>query len=220
MPGGYRAVVFDIDGTIVEPVSSWRYIHEKLGKWDVLAFRYQELFQAGKITYRQFCKMDAVHWKGMREDEMAGLFHDVRYFANVETCMRRLRKKGLRLMAVSTGLQFLAEKVKRELGFERVECNRLKHRAGVLTGGVEINIPHGGKGRMLKRMLKEEGIDASAVVGVGDSEGDIPMTRVCGYSIAFNVSCGKLARSVDYVCKTKDFKEVCTRIESLTKGEG
>ena len=61
----YKLIVFDIDGTITRHISSWRYIHEKLGLWDVLARKYQDQFLAGKISYRRFCELDAAHWKGM-----------------------------------------------------------------------------------------------------------------------------------------------------------
>ena len=57
----YKLIVFDIDGTITRHISSWRYIHEKLGLWDDRAFHYQEDFLAGKISYRRFCELDAAH---------------------------------------------------------------------------------------------------------------------------------------------------------------
>jgi len=61
----YKIVVFDIDGTVTTHISSWRYIHEKLGLWDVLAKKYQEQFLSGQISYEKFCRLDAKHWKGM-----------------------------------------------------------------------------------------------------------------------------------------------------------
>ena len=37
----YKLIIFDIDGTITTHISSWRYIHEKLGLWQKQAFNYQ-----------------------------------------------------------------------------------------------------------------------------------------------------------------------------------
>ena len=70
----YKLVVFDIDGTITRHISSWRYIHEKLGLWDVLAQKYREQFIAGRISYRKFCELDAAEWRGMKEKKLVDIF--------------------------------------------------------------------------------------------------------------------------------------------------
>ena len=73
-----RLIVFDIDGTITRHISSWRYIHEKMGLWDVLARKYQEQFLAGKISYKRFCELDAAHWKGVKESDLRKVFSGVK----------------------------------------------------------------------------------------------------------------------------------------------
>ena len=204
----YQAVVFDIDGTITTHISSWRYIHEKLGRWDALACRYQDRFLAGKISYRRFCELDAAHWRGIPDREMAALFRDVPYAQNAEACLRKLKRLGYILAAVSTGLQYLPERLESELGFERTLSNRLVARDGVLTGEVEINISHGAKGRALARLLAELGVAPERVIAVGDTEGDIPLVEAAGYAIAFNSSSPELSARVDYDCRGDDFREV------------
>ncbi|HPN72728.1 MAG TPA: HAD family phosphatase [Candidatus Omnitrophota bacterium] len=210
-----KMVVFDIDGTITSHVSSWRYIHERLGLWDVLAKKYQDEFLAGKISYRRFCQLDAAHWKGIKESRMREVFEGVKYSKNAEKVIRKLKSRGYRLAAVSTGLQFVAEKIKRDLGFDMVVSNRLNVRKGVITGGVTINISHGAKGIALKKMLRGFDLKPSEMIAVGDSEGDIPMMELAGYSIAFNSCSEKLSRAADYVCKTRDFMEVYRAISKI-----
>ncbi|MFH2068763.1 MAG: HAD-IB family phosphatase [Candidatus Omnitrophota bacterium] len=208
----YKAVIFDIDGTITTPVSSWRYIHEKLGKWDVLACRYQELFLANRISYRKFCELDAAHWKGLPEKNVEKLFQDVPYAKNAVISIKKLKKLGLKLIAVSTGLQYLPQRLEKELGFEYILSNELKTYKGILTGGVKINLTHGAKGKALKKIIKEIGTAPRQVISVGDSEGDIPLSRAAGYSIAFNSSSRRLSETVDYSCRTDDFSEVYKKI--------
>ncbi|MCX5642370.1 MAG: HAD-IB family phosphatase, partial [Candidatus Omnitrophica bacterium] len=208
----YKAVIFDIDGTITTPVSSWRYIHEKLGKWDVLACRYQELFRAGRISYRKFCELDAAHWKGLPEKSMKELFRDVPYAKNAVTSIKKLKKMGLKLIAVSTGLQYLPGRLKKELRFDYILSNELETRRGILTGGVKINLTHGAKGKALKKIIKEMAVEPHQVISIGDSEGDIPLSRAAGYSIAFNSSSQHLSEMVDYNCQTDDFSEVYHKI--------
>ncbi|MCM8788379.1 MAG: HAD-IB family phosphatase, partial [Candidatus Omnitrophica bacterium] len=167
----FVAIAFDIDGTIFKPISSWRYIHERLGNWDVLAHKYQDLFLAGKISYRQFCKLDARHWKGMPESRIARIFKRVAYSKNAKRCLLRLKKMGFCLIALSTGLQYIPERLKKEIGFDEIVSNRLLARNGILTGSVKINISHGEKGKILKSILKKKKILPSQVICVGDSDG-------------------------------------------------
>jgi phosphoserine phosphatase len=214
----YKAVIFDIDGTITTPVSSWRYIHEKLGKWDVLACRYQELFLAGRISYRKFCELDAAHWKGLPEKDIEGLFKNVPYAKNAAGSIKKLKKLGLKLIAVSTGLQYLPCRLEKEFRFDYILSNQLEARDGILTGGVRINITHGAKGKALKKIIREIGVEPRQVISVGDSEGDIPLSRAAGYSIAFNSSSRRLSEMVDYNCKSVDFTEVYNEIVEVTQG--
>lgn len=208
----YKLVVFDIDGTITRHVSSWRYIHEKLGLWDALAKKYQDQFLAGKISYRRFCELDAAHWKGIKAEKIYRAFMRVRYSKNAKKGIKKLKKAGLKLAAVSTGLQFMTDRVKKELGFDFVMGNRLNVRNGKLTGGVTINISHGAKGKTLRTLLRHFKLKPHDMVAVGDSEGDIPMVIPAGYSIAFNSSSKKLSAMVDYNCRSDDFMKVCERI--------
>ena len=116
----YKLIVFDIDGTITKHVSSWRYIHEKLDLWNVLAKKYQQQFLAGKISYRSFCELDAAHWKGIEAKKLHILFKGVQYSRNAKKVVRKFKNQGFKLAAISTGLQFITEKVRKELKFDYV----------------------------------------------------------------------------------------------------
>jgi len=208
----YELVVFDIDGTITKHVSSWQFIHERLGQWDDQAIRYQQMFLAGKISYRKFCRLDAAHWKGMEAFKLYKIFEEIPYAKNVERAVRILRERGFKLAAVSTGIQFIIDRVKKELGFDYVLGNKLKVWRGRLTGGVEIKISHLGKGKVLESILRRFRIAARRAIVVGDSAGDIPMMRMAGYAIAFNASSQAVAEAADYCCQSDDFMEVCEKI--------
>jgi phosphoserine phosphatase len=211
----YRLIVFDVDGTITRHISSWRYIHEKLGLWDVLARKYQEDFLAGRINYRKFCELDAEHWKGMKEKKLESVFKKVLYSKNAKKAIGLLKKEGYKLAAVSTGIQFMTDRVKKELGFDHVAGNRLDVRKGVLTGGVTINIGHGAKGTVVRKILKKFGYTPKEMIAIGDSAGDIPMLAMAGYSIAFNSTSDELNEISDWKCPTMDFMDVYRKIREL-----
>ncbi|MDD4957497.1 MAG: HAD family phosphatase [Candidatus Omnitrophica bacterium] len=214
--GKYKAVVFDIDGTITRHISSWRYMHEKLGLWDALARKYQEQFLAGKISYRRFCELDAGHWKGLEASKVRSIFSRVKYSRNAKRTVSMLREKGFKLVAVSTGIQFMTDRVKEELGFDHVIGNRLNVYRGKLTGGVSINIGHGAKGVTVKKILRRYGCIPEEMIAIGDSEGDIPMIEIAGYSIAFNSSSRTLSGIVDWDCPSHDLMDVYRKIIQIS----
>lgn len=210
----YKLIIFDIDGTITTHISSWRYIHERLKLWTKRAYQYQDAFFAGKISYRKFCELDAAHWKGMSEARIKGLFSATRYSKNAAACIKKLKDRGFKLAAVSTGLQYMPDRIMDELKFDYTISNRLLSRNGILTGGVKINLEHGAKHKVLTHIFRRFNVKPHEVISVGDSEGDIPLARACGYSIAFNSTSIDLSMTSDYNCRTKDFKEVYKTIIS------
>lgn len=211
----YKLIILDIDGTITTHISSWRYIHEKLGLWQDRAFKYQEDFLAGKIDYKKFCELDARHWKGISESKIRNIFKGIRYSKNAKSSIKKLKAHGFKLAAVSTGLQYMPDRILNEMEFDYAISNRLVSRKGKLTGGVSIKLAHGAKHEVLATIFKKFGVRPREVISVGDSEGDIPLARETGYSIAFNSTSRELSKIADYDCKTKDFSEVYRKIMEI-----
>ena len=207
-----RLIVFDIDGTLTRHVSSWQFIHERLGLWENEAVEYQNKFLAGEISYKKFCRLDAAHWKGIPEKRMTEIFKKVPYARNAQKALALLKKEGFSLAGLSTGVQFMVNRAKDELELDFALGNRLRTRNGLLTGGVKIKIPHLGKDRALRSIACRFGTEPSLVISVGDSEGDLPMMRISGFSIAFNPRTEAVCRAADYCCRSDDFMEVCDRI--------
>jgi phosphoserine phosphatase len=211
----YKLVIFDIDGTITTHISSWRYIHERLGLWQDRAFEYQERFLAGKISYRRFCELDARHWKGLEESMIRRIFDDVSYSKNAGMCVQKLKRDGFKIAAVSTGLQFMPDRIRKELGIDYTVSNRLVTRLGKLTGGVFIRLSHGAKHKILREIFRKFKVMPHEVISVGDSQGDIPLAKESGYSIAFNSTSPELSKIVDYDCRTADLIDVYKRISKI-----
>ncbi|MFA6321211.1 MAG: HAD-IB family phosphatase [Candidatus Omnitrophota bacterium] len=212
----YKLIIFDIDGTITRHISSWRYIHEKLGLWHKRAFCYQEQFFAGKISYRKFCELDAAHWRGMSERKIRKIFKSVLYSKNAVPVIKKLKKMGFKLAAVSTGLQFMPDRILKELKFDYTISNRLVSRNGRLTGGVIIKIAHGAKHKTLKTIFRRFNVKPHEVICVGDSEGDIPLAKECGYSMALNSTSKELSKISDYNCKSRDFNELFRKVAAVS----
>ena len=204
----YKIVVFDMDGTLTQHVSSWQLIHEKLGLWDEDACRYQEQFLKGRISYRRFCELDAQRWKNLPVAEITSHLHAIPYNRNVKRTLKRLKKMGFKLAIISTGLDLLALKVKKELLIDHCVCNKLYVKNGRLTGRVKIDVAHGEKGLAFRKLLRKAGFKPDQAIFIGDSATDLPAAQIAGFAIAFNASHNGLVAAADYNCRSKDFKEV------------
>ncbi len=212
----YKLVIFDIDGTITRHVSSWQLVHEKLNIWNSKASEYQRRFLAGGISYKEFCELDAACWKGISEEKISSLFMPLLYTKNAKRCITKLKASGFKLAALSTGLQYIAEKLKDELKLDYVLSNRLASRKGLITGKVKINIAHRAKGEAVKKILKLLKVKRGESISIGDNEGDISLAKNTGYSIAFNSTSKALSKAVDYDCKSRDFTEPFQKIIDIT----
>lgn len=182
----YRAVIFDLDGTLTPVRSVWQHLHERLGLWEDQARRHQEDFRRGAISYEEFCARDAAHWKGMPEKDLLAITDRIPYRPGARECVQALQHAGLLVGLVSTGLTLLLERVHAELGLAYAIANRLVARHGRLTGEVKVNVLHDRKGEAVDLFCGQFGVDFREVITVGDSDGDISMFEHSGFSIAFN----------------------------------
>src|SRR5262249_20076616 len=83
------------------------------------------------------------------------------------------------------GLSLLADRARRELGFDDAQANDLEIVEGVVSGEVIVRVTHGRKDRAVRSFCKRFGLSPGEVIAVGDTDGDISMFEAAGYAIAF-----------------------------------
>jgi phosphoserine phosphatase len=179
-------VFFDCDGTLTKIKSSWEYIHRRLGIWENNADEYQELFRQGLIDYDEFCRRDALLWKGLALHEVMEIVSQIPYQDGAEETVSTLKEMGVFTVIVSTGLSFLIDRARVELGIDMSLSNELLTENGFLTGQTKINVEYERKGYWVKNILNSMGIDRSASCAVGDGEGDRDMFGAVGLPIGYN----------------------------------
>ena len=196
----YRAVLFDLDGTLTDPASVWKYLHERLQLWGAGADRYQEEFRKARISYQEFCAQDAACWRGMPISKLQAFADEIDLRPGAHQLIAFLRSRNLLIGMVSTGLTLLADRVFRELQIDFCIANHLTTEGGRVTGEVEIRVEHGRKDLPVSLFCKRFSILPEQVVAVGDSEGDLSMFRTVGFSIAYRPTDQEAANGADRVC--------------------
>jgi phosphoserine phosphatase len=211
----WKAVLFDLDGTLTPVRSSWQYIHERLSLWSGRAERHQELFLRGRISYEEFCRLDACEWKGMPARRLEEVTREIGYRPGIEELVAAVRRSGLRAGIVSTGLTLLADRVREELGFDDAQANHLDVEAGSITGTVQVRVRHGRKDLAVRRFCRRFGLGPGEVIAVGDTAGDISMFEAAGWSIAFHPVGDDVARSARAVVPGPGLEDLAAAIEQV-----
>ncbi|OPY75102.1 MAG: Phosphoserine phosphatase [Syntrophorhabdus sp. PtaU1.Bin058] len=181
-----KIVFLDCDGTLTKVKSSWEFLHRRLGLWNNHADLYQRLFREGKIDYHEFCRRDALLWKGLRVADVLDVVRGIPYQEGVKEAIRSLKGMGITTFIVSTGLSALVDLVRAELAIDGAVSNELLSKDGVLTGEVRINVEYDRKGALIDAMLDRSGLNRKDACAVGDGEGDIGMFEAVGLPIGFN----------------------------------
>lgn len=180
-----KLVFFDCDGTLTKIKSSWEYVHRKLNIWDEKADQYQALFRAGRISYHEFCRRDALLWRGLPVGRVMEILKDIPYQNDCREMVWALKEKGIHTVILSTGLSLLINRVREELGIDMAFANDLLSDNGYLTGEIRINVDFDKKGPLVEKTLVRMGMARDESCAVGDGEGDTGMFDAVGLPIAF-----------------------------------
>jgi len=84
-----------------------------------------------------------------------------------------------------------------------------------LNGKFKINVTPTNKGKVLANILYKLGINNKECMGIGDSDFDIPMLKICGYKIAFNPKNEILIKIADEVIYSDTFYELYEKIRKI-----
>lgn len=183
-----RIVFLDCDGTLTTVKSSWEYLHRRLNLWNGNADEYQTLFRQGVIDYREFCRRDALLWKGLSVGDLKSMIGEIPYQPGAKDLVASLKGAGIITVIVSTGLSFLVEKVRGELSVDLSFSNDLLYRDGRLSGEISINVDHDLKGPVVRRTLERLRLSPAEASAIGDGEGDSGMFEEVGLPIGFNTN--------------------------------
>jgi len=202
-----RLVVFDVDGTLMKAVSSWQFLHERLGTWD-RGKQYAEQFFQGVITYEDWARLDASLWRGLNLGRVRQIVGSIPYTIGVQDVVTTLRRDGFKVVLLSAGLSLVTERIEREIGVDDSLANDLKVENGLLTGEVKVNVSIDNKDAALLRILKKFNLGIDECAAVGDDETLIPLFEEVSLSIAFNPRSWVVEERAHIVVRSDDLREV------------
>jgi HAD superfamily hydrolase (TIGR01490 family) len=199
----HKFAVFDIDGTIfrsslliqlVERLIEREVFHsgvrdgysQEYNNWVDRNGDYEDYIDAVVRVFRE-------NIKGVYYGDFADVAREVvaeqskRTYKYTRDLIANLKTKGYYLLAISHSPKTILDEFCTTLGFDKVYG--MIYEIGPtdkLTGEIADEHIILNKANILKRAIAQEGLDIEDSIGVGDTEGDIPMLEMVERSICFN----------------------------------
>jgi len=194
-------IVFDLDGTLVryhgvEFESSWGAIAAAAGVRDRSEALLRE-YLPRREAYAEWVAADAALLAGISYDKVAKHVLPAPYADGVAEAVRALRPR-YRLGILSSGVDIVAEWVRRDLELDFAVANRVHVRDGVFTGTSETIVSLWAKDEALRTLAAGRGIELGEICFVGDHVNDIPVMRIVGMAVAANPTDQALREVADH----------------------
>ncbi len=182
----FKAVAFDLDGTLVNEKSSWYKLHQYFGTYEQSKSNMRD-YEASRISYDDFMKLDIGLWQPKPSKlEIEKILLNYTLCDNIREVVISLKQKGLKLFIVTTAPDILAKAVAAELGINHVACNGFVFdENGILTQDIIFNVDLLTKHHAFERIVATEGIQCNECIAVGDSKYDASFLEASGLGVGF-----------------------------------
>lgn len=176
-------VIFDVEGVLLNaeylPVLSQVMGPEK----EKEIWRITKQGIRGEINWEEGLKKRVSALKGVRFEDAKRIGENLEIMPGAKELCSSLKRAGWRMIAVSGGFSIITDRLKRELGLDKVFCNELVFENGVLVG-LKINVTSD-KAAAVLPAIRNWGINKSEIVVVVDGANDLSLFDIAGYTVGF-----------------------------------
>ncbi len=207
-------LVMDVDSTLIE-----EEVIDLLGEKAGLGEKISEITEAamsGELDFKEALKERVDLLSGLPTTIFDEIYKEIHLTNGATGLIETLHGRGWKVGVVSGGFHEIVDKLAVDLKLDYVFANRLAVQEGYLTGETYGTIVDKSfKLERLKQWAKENKLDLSEVVAVGDGANDIPMLNAAGLGIAF---CAKPAvkAAVAYHIDKRNLLMVLELLEKYT----
>lgn len=214
----YSAIVFDLDGVLIESNSSWEKLHDYFGVDEEKRKENMRRYFSKEIDYGQWIREDISLWKRegilphKREIETA--LEGLRFIDGARECIKILKENSFSLFIVSAGIDLLAQNAGRTLGIDKIWANGFQYdEYGFLSGQDIWRVDLLRKDIVMNYIIGKYNLKQEEIVSVGDSKYDIPMFDLSGFSIAFDPKDDEVASRANVTIHEKNLLRILDYIK-------
>jgi phosphoserine phosphatase len=176
-------VIFDVEGVLLNaeylPVLSQVMGPEK----EKEIWRITKQGIRGEINWEEGLKKRVSALKGIRFEDAKRIGENLEIMPGAKELCSSLRRAGWKMLAVSGGFSIITDRLKGELGLDKVFCNELVFENGLLVG-LKINVTSD-KAASVLPTIRNWGINKSEIVVVVDGANDLNLFDIAGYTVGF-----------------------------------
>lgn len=187
----FKLIAFDMDSTLIN-IECVDEIADAVGrKAEVAAIT--EASMRGEIAdFKESLRQRVALLKGVSVDSMEAVYRErLQLNPGAADLIAACKTAGMKVLLVSGGFTFFADRVRDRLGIHFARSNVLEVQDGVLTGRM-VDQPWGDicdgeeKRKMLLETCTQLGISPKQAIAMGDGANDLPMMGEAGLSVAYH----------------------------------
>ncbi len=189
--GDFKLISFDMDSTLINIECIDEMAAAAGRKAEVAAIT--EAAMRGKISdFKDSLRRRLALLAGVPEQALEQVWRErLRLNPGAAELVQACRRAGLKVLLVSGGFTFFAERVRRQLGLDFARSNQLEIQHGQLTGRV---VPQSWGDIVDGAMKRQTVLDCCSLLGcepaqaiaVGDGANDLAMMGAVGLSVAYH----------------------------------
>ncbi|WCE02820.1 phosphoserine phosphatase SerB [Pseudoxanthomonas sp. JBR18] len=189
--GHFGLIAFDMDSTLIT-IECIDEIADAVGMKDQVAAITEATMRGEIPDFRESLLRRVALLKGVPVGALQEVYDTrLQLTAGAEALVGACKAAGLKVLLVSGGFTFFAERLRERLGLDYVRANLLEQVDGVLTGRVLPQVWGDVCDGAVKRATLLDvasllGLAPDQTIAVGDGSNDIPMMQAAGLSVAFH----------------------------------
>ena len=214
----HSAIVFDLDGVIIESHSSWERLHEYFGADEEKRQKNMNRYFSKEIDYGQWIREDVSLWKREgrypHKNQVENALKNYVFIDGSKECIEILKKNEFKLFIVSAGIDLLAQNAGGILGINDIWANGFQYdEKGYLTGGDVWRVDLLRKDKVMDQIIEKYHLKKQEIISVGDSKYDITMFELSGFSIAFDKKDEEVKKKADATICEKNLLRILDYID-------
>jgi phosphoserine phosphatase len=187
----FKLIAFDMDSTLIN-IECVDEIADAVGRKAEVAAITEAAMQGVITDYKDSLRQRVALLKGVSLASMEQVYQERLHLnPGAAELVAACKKAGLKVLLVSGGFTFFADRVRDRLDIDYTRANVLEVEGGVLTGRM-VDQPWGDicdgdeKRKMVLETCTRLGIAPAQAIAMGDGANDLPMMGVAGLSVAYH----------------------------------